>query len=691
MPPEPSPASKKTAAPDRREGDAPSENALAGGRDDRVADLERQILDLQFQLESLRSVPAASSVNLADAEVATKRRAAASSIQRLYENVQHYGVMMLDLEGRIAHSNPEALRIYGVSDESRLVGQRLATWYLPNDAVAGLPQRHLEAAARLGQWEEEAKRARADGESFWALSMIRALHDEHGQLGGFAYVIRDISQRKRDEERSRLLIDLALNAMVLVDERGEILQVNPQTEKTFGYTTEELLGQSIELLVPERFRGNHPKSRNQFFDNPAVRAMGAGRDLYGRRKDGSEFPVEIGLNPVLTDDGLLVVGSVVDITQRKRAEERFRLAVESAPSAMVMSNNAGQIVLVNLQTERMFGYPREALLGQQIEMLVPERFRAEHPGYRHAFFRRPAARPMGAGRDLHGRRRDGSEFPVEIGLTPIETEDGVFVLSAIVDITERKQAEERSRRQLAEMAHAGRLITVGEMFSGLAHEINQPLAAAANYARACVRFAKSEQGVSQEQLLEWMEKTAAQATRAAEIVKRAGTFVRRERVAHAKLDVNRVIEHVLSLPVVDALPGDRGARVTPELEFTEPMPLVLADRVQIEQVLLNLVRNAIESMADAPPPQRRLVLKTAVESGNVVVSVTDAGHGISEEQMARLFEPFYTTKDDGMGLGLSISRSIIEAHSGRLFVEANADRGSTFRFSLPLLHDEVRP
>jgi len=239
-------------------------------------------------------------------------------------------------------------------------------------------------------------------------------------------------------------------AMVVVDRDGEIVMVNLETEKVFGYTRDELVGQFVEKLVPARFHAAHPGYRNGFFAETGARSMGAGRDLFGRRKDGSEFPVEIGLNPIDTEHGPMVLSAIVDITQRRRLERRFQQVVESAPSAMVMVDSAGIITMVNAQTEKLFGYARSALLGQSMDRLLPERFRGGHPALRRGFFAAPKARAMGAGRDLYGLRGDGSEFPVEIGLNPIETDEGPMVLSAIVDISERKQREERIRVALQE-------------------------------------------------------------------------------------------------------------------------------------------------------------------------------------------------------------------------------------------------
>lgn len=265
-----------------------------------------------------------------------------------------------------------------------------------------------------------------------------------------AELIRLNTAYRQSEARFRRVVDASPSAMVMIGDDGRIEMVNTQAERLFGHSRAEMMGQPVEMLIPARFRGHHPALRHGFSAEPRARPMGAGRELFGLHRDGTEFPIEIGLNPIETEEGIKVLSAIVDITARRRSEERFRRVVEAAPNAMVMINGRGIIEMVNAQAELVFGYDRTELLGQPIEVLVPARFRPQHPALRGHFFSAPDSRPMGAGRDLYGLRKDGSEFPVEIGLNPIETDDGTMVLSAIVDISDRKQKEESIRQALRE-------------------------------------------------------------------------------------------------------------------------------------------------------------------------------------------------------------------------------------------------
>ncbi len=513
---------------------------------------------------------------------------------------------------------------------------------------------------------------RKDGSEFPVEIGLRPIDTPGGTVVLSAIV--DITERKQAEERFRLAVESSPSAMVMVDESGAIVLVNAETERLFGYPRDELIGRSMEILVPERLRAQHPYLRAQFLVRPEARAMGAGRELHGLRKDGTEFPVEIGLNPIHTTSGTLVLSAIVDITERKLAEERFRLAVESSPSAMVMVDAAGTIVMVNAETERLFGYRRDELIGKPVEMIVPKRFRPQHPHLRAGFVTNPEARAMGAGRELHGLRKDGTEVPVEIGLTPIKTTRGILVLSAIVDITERKRAEEFVAEQTRELARSNAEL---EQFAYVAsHDLQEPLRTVASYtgllarrygekldddARMYIQFAR-DGAIRMQSLIEGLLAYSRVSTRARELAPVDSGLALRQAVANLAARIEEAEAEVSS----GGLPG------------------IEADHNQLVELFQNLIGNAIKFRGDRPP---RVEVAARRQGPDWVFSVADNGIGIEGEFFDRIFQVFQRLHGEseypGTGIGLAICKRIVERMGGHIWVESTPGAGATFYFSVP--------
>jgi two-component system, LuxR family, sensor kinase FixL len=402
-----------------------------------------------------------------------------------------------------------------------------------------------------------------------------------------------------------------------------------------------------------------------------------------RRSDGEyRWVLDIG-TPRFASDGTFLgyIGSCIDITERKEAQDRFRLVVEASPNGIVLVDMQGHIVLVNVCVEKLFDYAREELIGQGIELLVPEWFRGEHPVHRAAFHAAPAARAMGAGLELFARRKDGTEFPVEIGISPIQNQEPTLVLGVIVDISARKLAEAETRQHREELAHLSRVAIMGEIAGSLAHELNQPLTAMVNNASAGRRFIAKGRG-DLPKLDNLLEAVVADGRRANEIIRGIRGMVRKSEAIRGPVNLNDVITSVLRFVSSDAL-AHRCALVT---EPDPNLPLVEADQVQLQQVLLNLVLNAFEAMRETPAAERRVIIRSERESeARVRVSVRDFGIGLPLEDPQRIFEQFFSTKREGMGMGLAIARSIIISHEGELAAANAQGGGACVYISLPVI------
>jgi two-component system sensor kinase FixL len=337
-------------------------------------------------------------------------------------------------------------------------------------------------------------------------------------------------------------------------------------------------------------------------------------------------------------------------------------------------------MLVNAHAEKLFGYARDELIGKAVEILVPERFARGHPDDRAKFFAAPEARAMGAGRELFARRKDGSEFPVEIGLNPIQTPHGLVVLANVIDISARLAAEEETRRSREQVELLGRVSLLGEMTASLAHELNQPLAAIVNNATAAMQYL--EQGrLDPKQLQEILTDVVGDGHRAYDIMRNVRGAIKKGSAIRGRINLNDVVKAVTHMVQRDA--ASQFCKM--EMSLAADLPAIEGDPTQIQQVVINLVHNAIDAMHDTPPGRRIVAIATNYNGeGTISVVVRDYGSGISEATRGRLFEQFFTTKQEGLGMGLAIVRSIIEAHGGSIAAENAEGGGARFHFRLPV-------
>ncbi|NBC22760.1 MAG: PAS domain S-box protein [Gammaproteobacteria bacterium] len=473
-----------------------------------------------------------------------------------------------------------------------------------------------------------------------------------------------------DGELLRLALDLAPAAIVVVDDAGRVVLVNRETEQLFGYQREELLGRPVEELVPQGFRLTHPGHRSAFMTAPESRPMGKGRDLFARRKDGTEVPVEIGLNPVTTSRGKLVVTSVFDLTERKRAEARFQAVVEGSPSGMLMVERHGTIVLANREAARTFGYGVDELVGQPIEKLVPRRFTGAHPMHRTSYLDAPEARRMGTGRELFGVRKDGTEVPLE----------GTFVLASVVDISMRRTLENQLRE-------AQRLETVGALASGIAHDFNNVLLAILGYSELVLE----EPGLA-EATREDMGQIVTAAERGRRVVERMLEVGRRRNGTPAATRLHEPVREAMELLRASMLKS-----VDVRLHFDEAAPPVFCDGTQIHQIMMNLGSNAARAIdrSDGMLEVNLVPFRADQDAARELpallpglyarLTVADNGVGMPPEVAERVYEPFYTSRrsGEGTGLGLWLVQELVQGMRGFIDMKTAPDQGTVFDIYLP--------
>lgn len=592
-------------------------------------------------------------------------------------------VITMDHTGKIIEFNPAAEQVFGYTRENA-IGQGLAELIVPpafrDRHVLGLEEYLATGKSKIIGRRVEVTAQRRDGSQFPAELAVIVMNDGVG-WPVFTGFVRDISDRKRAWEAQRYLaaiVESSDDAIIGKDLNGVITSWNQAATRIFGYTGEEIIGRWGALIIPPDRIDEESRITARLLKGERIDDR---FETLRRCKDGRDIHVSLSISPIKDESGTIIgLAKVVrDITQHKQAEERFRQVVESSPNALLTVNSEGRIVMVNRQTERWFGYSREELVGQPIEILVPAKARQNHPHYVATYFTNPTVRPMGAGRDLHGRRKDGSEFPVEIGLSSFMSKNGMVVLASVVDITERKESERLLREHNALLEHLTedlkkRNAELDEFTYVASHDLQEPL-------RKLVSFSSL---LPQDIGGELPERAATDLKYITQAAQRMKTLVQDllalSRAGRSELSLQSVSLRVCVNRALEALESriqQSGAQIT-----CDELPDVNGDTTLLTQLFQNLIGNAIKYCN-----QRPMIHITAEEGPDgPIFGVKDNGIGIPGEYAQQIFAPFKRLHGrdeyEGTGIGLAICRKAVERHGGKIWVHSQPGQGSYFKFTL---------
>jgi PAS domain S-box-containing protein len=597
-------------------------------------------------------------------------------------------MVVVNQSGEIVLLNVQAEKQFGYRRDE-LVGQKVKNIIPEGFAerlIADGTRTAAEALAQQIGTGIELYGRRKDGSDFPIEIMLSPLESAEGILVTAA--IRNITVRKAAEKhlaqmegRYRGLLEAAPDAMVVVNQGGKIVLLNVQAEKRFGYHRDELVGQKVKNIIPEGFAERLVADGLRSAEDALAQQIGTGIELTGRRKNGSEFPIEIMLSPLESTEGILVTAAIRDISVRKAAEKhlaqmegRYRGLLEAAPDAMVVVNQAGEIVLLNVQAEKQFGYRRDELLGQKVKNIIPEGFAERLLADALRSEEDALAQQIGTGIELNGRRKNGSEFPIEIMLSPLESAEGILVTAAVRDITMRKRAEAHLLQKVEELNRSNEEL---QQFAYIAsHDLQEPLRMVASYTQLLSRRYKGKLDSNADEFISFAVDGASRMQR---LIKDLLAYSRVGTKAKDLVDTSS--EEALQQALINLRGAveESGAQVT-----HDPLPIVVADEMQLIQLFQNLVGNAIKYQNPGIPR----VHISAARNGEKrwTFSVRDNGLGIDSQYFEKIFGMFQRLHKreefEGTGVGLAICKKIVERHGGSISVESELGHGSTFCFAL---------
>lgn len=487
----------------------------------------------------------------------------------------------------------------------------------------------------------------------------------------------------------RLLIATAVDGIIATDAHGRVQVYNAACEALFGYGQDEVIGKNIKMLMPAPFQAEHDGYLSNYLQTAEKQIIGIGREVVGKRKDQTTFPMYLLVGEGQIDGKTVFVSIIQNLTERKLADDaireretRLRSILDTVPDAIITINEFGIIKSFSRAASRIFGYEFAEVVGKSVKMLMPSPYREQHDGELEHYRQTGERRIIGKGRIVVGQRRDGSTFPMELSVGEVHGGVRRLFTGFVRDITEKQSTERRLQELQSELLHVSRLSAMGQLTAAIAHELNQPLTAISNYVAAAKRTLDSEGSGSDAvvRVQNMIDKAAAQTLRAGRIIRNIRDFVEKRESNRAPENLSKIVEEALALAFVGAT--DMNIKVKLNLDAT--LPPVLVDRIQIQQVLINLIRNSIDAMLSAQT--RELLLASGRgDPGFANVTVHDTGPGLSPHISKRLFQPFQTTKEKGLGMGLTICQAIVEAHGGRIWLDEDMSSGTSFGFRVPLM------